>query len=48
MNKYKVVVYVNGTKTEVVVSASGSSDAKRIVEAQFAGAKLSFSTITRL
>ena len=48
MNNYKVVVYVNGKRSEVTVSARTISDAKEIVKAQFAGAKLSFGSITKL
>ena len=48
MNNYKVVVYVNGKRSEVTVSARSISNAKEIVKAQFAGAKLSFVSITKL
>ena len=46
MNNYKVVVYVNGRRSELTVSARIMSDAKEIVKAQFADAKLSFGTVT--
>lgn len=48
MNNYKVVVYVNGRRSELTVSARIMSDAKEIVKAQLAGAKLSFGTVTKL
>ncbi len=48
MNNYKVVVYVNGRRSELTVSARIMSDAKEIVKAQFVGAKLSFGAVTKL
>ena len=48
MNNYKVVVYVNGRRSELTVSARIMSAAKEIVKAQFADAKLSFGTVTKL
>ncbi len=42
MNNYKVVVYVNGRRSELTVSARIMSDMKEIVKVQFADAKLSF------
>ncbi|MBR2576222.1 MAG: hypothetical protein IKE40_02860 [Firmicutes bacterium] len=47
--RWRVVFYVNGVKSETVVSAPTSNDASKIVEAQYAGArKLYISFVERL
>ena len=47
MPQWKVVFRVNGTRSETIVSAYTSYDAKKLVEAQYFGQKVSFITVTR-
>ena len=42
MSQYKCVFSVNGRRTEMVVAANSSIDAKKIVEAQYGGAKITW------
>lgn len=48
MSEYKVTFSVNGRRTETIVRAGSSTDAKRIVEAQYSGAKLTNVQVTRI
>ena len=48
MNSYKVVFYVNNRRTEQIVSAQNSTDAKRFIEAQYAGAQIRFVSVTKV
>ncbi len=48
MSQYKCVFYVNSTKSEQVVSARSSVDAKRLIEAQYAGAKVRWISCNRV
>ena len=40
MREYKVVFYVNNIRTEAVVLARSTSEARKLVEAQYSGAKV--------
>lgn len=42
MKTYKLVFTVNGKRTETLITASSLDDAKRIVRAQYSGARISF------
>lgn len=42
MSKYLVIFTVDGRRTEEVVSASNSLDARRIIEARYKGSKIIF------
>ncbi len=48
MANYLVKFTVNGRRTEQVVAANSTSDAKKLIEAQYAGQKISFLSATRL
>ena len=40
MNRYKCVFMVNGTRTEQIVNANTAFEARKLVEAQYGGAKI--------
>lgn len=40
MIQFKVAFTVNGKRTEQIVSATGPTEAKRLVQAQYAGSKV--------
>ncbi len=48
MYSYRVVFTVNGRRTETIVRANSSTDARRIVEAQYSGARLNIINVTRV
>lgn len=42
MNTYKLTFTVNGKRTETIVRANSIMDAKKLVQAQYAGARINF------
>ena len=48
MPQYKVVFRVNGSRSETVVSANSSTAARKLIEAQYAGQKVSIISVTRV
>ena len=48
MPQYKVVFTVNGRRIETIVSAYTSYDARKFVEAQYAGQRVSIINVTRV
>ena len=48
MNRYKVRFLVNGMQTEQIVSAIGDYQARKMIEAQYSGAKIIFQAVIRL
>ncbi len=47
MPQWRCSFSVNGKKTEMIVAANSSIDAKKLVEAQYAGAKITWWSCTR-
>lgn len=47
MSQYKVVFSVNGRRTEQYVNAFNTNDAKKIIEAQYAGQKIIFFSVNQ-
>lgn len=47
MPQWKVVFTVNGRRSEEVISANTSYDARELVEAQYAGQRVVFINVTR-
>ena len=45
-SQYKIIAYVNNSKTEVIISANSSADAKKLFMAQYAGAKVTIWSVT--
>ena len=45
-NQYRIVAYVNNVKTEVIISANSTYDAKALFMAQYAGAKVTIWNVT--
>ena len=45
-NQYRIVAYVNNVKTEVIISANSTADAKKLFMAQYAGAKVTIWNVT--
>ena len=45
MSRYKCVFYVNGRRTEQIVAANNSIDARKLIEAQYSGCKVQFITV---
>lgn len=45
--QWKVVFTVNGRRSETIVSANSSYDARKLVEAKYAGKRISFINVTR-
>ena len=48
MNRYKVKFLLNNMQTEQIVSAPTDYQARKIIEAQYSGAKINFICVTRL
>ena len=48
MHQYKCVYRVNNQRTEEIISARDQSGAKKIIEAKYAGAKISWISCTRI
>ncbi len=48
MNKYKIVAYVNGTRTEAVISAWDTGSARKLFEAQYAGCRINIQSVQRV
>lgn len=48
MREYKVVFYVNNIRTETIVSARSTSEARKLVEAQYSGAKVTIIQVKML
>lgn len=48
MHQWKCVFSVNGTRTETIVSASNSFDARKIVESQYTNCKIQWVNVTRI
>ena len=48
MNQYKVEFYVNGKRSETVVSATDAFNARKIVEAQYSGNRVTIIRVTRV
>lgn len=48
MYQYKVTFIVNGHRTEETITAAGSSQAREIIKARYAGSELSFENVVRL
>ena len=48
MGNYKCVFYVNGRRTEQLVAAYTSMDARKLIEAQYANCKIQFVTVNRV
>lgn len=48
MQQWKISFSVNGHRSEQIVSANTSIDAKKIIEAQFSGQKITFWSTTRV
>ena len=47
MPQWKVVFTVNGRRSDTIVSANSSYDARKLVEAQYAVQRVSFINVTR-
>lgn len=47
MPQWNVVFTVNGRRREAIVSANSSYDARKLVEAQYVGQRVSFINVTR-
>ena len=47
MNKWKVSYLVNGVRSEQIVSAYGSLNARKIVESMYAGQKVQILSVTK-
>ncbi|MFU2362515.1 MAG: hypothetical protein ACM67R_01895 [Clostridiales bacterium] len=47
MPQWKVVFTVNGRRSETIVSADTSYDARELVEAQYAGQRVIFISVNR-
>ena len=47
LSQWVVYFRVNGRRTEQTVSANSSYDAKKIIEAQFAGQKITFISVKK-
>ena len=45
-NQYRIVAYVNNVKTEVIISANSTYDAKALFMAQYSGAKVTIWNVT--
>ncbi len=45
---YKCIYTVNGHRTEEIVSARSSSDAKALIQAKYAGSKIVWHTCTKI
>lgn len=45
MTKFKLTITVNGMRTEAIVSANNSTQAKKLVEAQYPNCKIYFASI---
>ncbi len=48
MFSFKVIFWVNNYRTEQIVRANSSSEARKLIEAQYAGQKLRFGVITKV
>ena len=48
MSSYKCIFYVNGRRTEQIVAAYTSMDARKLIEAQYANCKIQFVAVDRL
>lgn len=48
MNTYQIKFYVNGKPTEQIVKAMSSTDAKKLIQTQYAGQKINFTLIKTL
>ena len=48
MNQYKVEFTVNGRRTETIVSASDAFYARKLVEAQYSGNRVTIIRVTRV
>ena len=48
MNRYKVRFLLNGIQSEQIVGAPSDYHAKKMIEAQYSGAKIIFLGVTRL
>lgn len=48
MFQYKITAYVNGNRTETVVSARDTISAKKLFEAQYSGCKITQLFVTRI
>ena len=48
MSKFKCVFSVNGRRTEQIVAAGTSYDARKLIEAQYPNCKISFVSITKI
>lgn len=46
MVSYKITFRVNGNRTEEIITAISSSEAKNIIRAKYAGAKIQFISTT--
>lgn len=42
LNAYRLTFTVNGKRTEQIVKANSLSDAKRMIQAQYSGARIRF------
>lgn len=48
MDEYECTFYVDGIRTEEIVKAYGSSDARKLIEARYPNSKIKFSSIQHL
>ena len=48
MNQYKVEFYVNGKRSETIVSAYDSFSARKLVETQYVGNRVTIIRVTRV
>lgn len=48
MGKYKCVFSVNGRRTEEIISASTSIDAKKIIESKYGNCKITWWSCTKV
>jgi len=48
MNSYKILFYVNNTRTEQIVKANSFSEAQNLIKAQYPGSKIRIVTTTKL
>ena len=48
MHQYKITFSVDGRRTEQIVSANSTYDAKRLIEAQYPNCKINFLNIKQL
>lgn len=49
MYTYKVVFHIDGgPRTEEIIRALNSSEAKKIIQARYSGHRISFSSVTKI